>query len=292
MVPLILFAVGLSQPLNSFGDAPAGNNQEMNHELYHETDRPQFHFTAKQGWLNDPNGLVYYDGEYHLFFQFDPLLRGADASKAWGHAVSADLVHWRQLDPALLPDALGPIWSGSAVVDCDNTSGLGRPGKLPLVALYTAAGGKSSESEGHAFTQCLAYSLDRGRTWTKYDHNPVLPQVVAGNRDPRVVWYAPTRRWIMALYLDGDHFGLFASPDLKAWTPIQTLTLPGSGECPDFFEMPVEGTGKNSHERRWIFSAANGQYQAGTFDGTTFAPGNADAARGCRRQHLRSPNLQ
>ena len=120
--------------------------------------------------------------------------------------------------------------------------GLGSPGKPPLVALYTAAGGKSPESLGRDFTQCLAYSLDRGRTWTRYDHNPVLPHIIAGeNRDPKVVWYAPTKHWVMALYLEGSDFALFSSPDLKAWTRLQTLTLPGCDECPDFFEMPVSG---------------------------------------------------
>lgn len=242
-------------------DSPAGE--------YNEAYRPQFHFSAKQGWLNDPNGLVFYEGEYHLYFQWESQLSGADDRKSWGCAVSPDLLHWRQLDDALRPDALGPVWSGSAVVDRDNTSGLGSPGNPPLVALYTAAGGKSPESQGRAFTQCLAYSTDRGRTWTRYAHNPVLPHVAGENRDPKVVWYAPARRWIMALYLEKSDFGLFSSPDLKTWTRLQTLTLPGCGECPDFFEMPVEG----SHgERRWVFTVANGHSLVGTFDGQTFTP--------------------
>lgn len=242
-------------------------------KLYAEKYRPQFHFTAKTGWLNDPNGMGYQGGEYHLFYQYDSMLYGDDALKSWGHAVSTDLVHWKQLNEALKPEVLGPIWSGSAAVDWHNTSGLGHSGTPPLIAIYTAAGGKSPESAGRAFTQCLAYSLDRGRTWTRYAHNPVLANVAGGNRDPKAVWYAPTRRWIMALYLDGDHFGLFSSPDLKTWTQTQAFTLPGSGECPDFFEMPVEGTGKEgTTERRWVFSAANGRYLVGVFDGTTFTP--------------------
>ncbi len=236
--------------------------------MYHEAYRPQFHFTAAQGWLNDPNGLVYYDGEYHLFFQYEAQLSGSDPKKIWGHAVSTDLVHWQQLSDALEPDALGPMWSGSAVVDWNNTSGFGSSGTPPLVALYTAAGGESPESQGRSFTQCLAYSIDRGRTWTKYAQNPVLPHVAGGNRDPKVVWYAPARRWIMALYLDGDQFGLFSSPDLKTWTQTQTLTVPGSSECPDFFPMPVEGT----KEQRWLFTSANGRYFVGSFDGKTFTP--------------------
>ena len=238
-------------------------------ELYKETYRPQFHFSAKTGWLNDPNGLVFYEGEYHLYFQFETQLSGADDRKSWGFAVSPDLVHWRQLDDALRPDALGPIWSGSAVVDWQNTSGLGSPGKPPLVALYTAAGGKSPESSGRDFTQCLAYSLDRGRTWTRYTDNPVLPHIAGENRDPKVVWYAPTKHWIMALYLEGSDFALFASPDLKTWTRLQTLTLPGCDECPDFFEMPVSGS---PNEHRWVFTAANGKYLVGTFDGRMFMP--------------------
>ena len=236
--------------------------------LYHETLRPQFHFTAKTGWLNDPNGLVYFDGEYHLFYQFDTQLVGRDSHKIWGHAVSADLVHWHQLADALEPDALGPIWSGSAVVDWNNTSGFGSPGKPAMVAVYTAAGGRSPESEGRTFTQCLAYSTDRGRTWTKYAQNPALPHVVGENRDPKVIWYAPARRWIMALWLDGDQFGLFSSPNLKEWHQIQTLSLPSSSECPDFFPLPLEGT----TEHRWVFTAGNGHYFVGRFDGETFTP--------------------
>ncbi len=245
----------------------AGHAQDLT-PMYQEAYRPQFHFTARLGWLNDPNGLVYFDGEYHLFYQFDTDLAGRDSSKTWGHAVSTDLVHWQQLPDALEPDALGPIWSGSAVVDWDNTSGLGSPGHPALVAIYTAAGGRSPASQGRDFTQCLASSTNRGRTWTKYAQNPVLPHVAGENRDPKVVWYAPTQRWIMALFLDGDRFGLFSSPDLKTWTQTQTLHLSGSGECPDFFSMPIQGT----KEQRWVFTAANDRYEVGTFDGQTFTP--------------------
>ena len=229
-------------------------------ELYNETYRPQFHFTARKNWLNDPNGLVFSKGEYHLFFQHNP--SGLQAGNlSWGHAVSGDLVHWTQLAVALTPDAHGPVWSGSAVVDWDNTTGFGQGGEKPLVAMYTAA--------GDPFTQCLAFSLDRGRTWMRYDHNPVLPHIIAGDRDPKVVWYAPTRRWIMALYLDGSDFALFSSPDMKTWTRLQTLTLPGCDECPDFFEMPIQGS-PDTH--KWVFTAANGRYQVGSFDGQTFIP--------------------
>lgn len=244
------------------------------HVIYHETSRPQFHFTAQKGWLNDPNGLVYYKGEYHLFFQHNPF--GTEwGHMTWGHAVSRDLVHWQPLPDALKPDALGTMFSGSAVVDWENTAGFQTGAEKALIALYTAAGDTSPESKGQPFTQCLAYSTDRGRTWTKYAGNPVLKHILGGNRDPKVVWHAPTRRWIMALYLDGDRFALFTSPNLKQWTKIQELALPGCDECPDFFALPVQnGAGRSGDAaaHRWVFTAANGRYVLGAFDGQTFTP--------------------
>ncbi len=234
--------------------------------LYDETYRPQFHFTARANWLNDPNGLVYDQGEYHLFFQHNPT--GIEwGNMTWGHATSRDLVHWEQLPNAIEPDPLGTIFSGSAVVDRHNSAGFQVGSRPPLVAIYTAAGDTSPESKGQPFTQCLAYSNDRGRTWTKYDGNPVLNHIVGGNRDPKVIWHAPTQRWIMALYLDGNEFGLFSSPDLKHWEPIQTLALPDCSECPDFFPLPVDG---DKNHIKWVFTAANGHYLIGSFDGAKF----------------------
>jgi fructan beta-fructosidase len=236
--------------------------------LYKETYRPLFHFTPRQNWTNDPNGLVYYRGEYHLFFQHNPT--GINwGNMTWGHAVSKDLVRWQQLADAIRPDALGTIFSGSAVVDRDNTAGFQAGREKTLVALYTAAGGTSPESQGQPFTQCIACSNDRGRTWTKYERNPVLKHVLGENRDPKVVWHAPTRRWIMALYLDKEEYAFFASPDLKNWTELHRITVPGCGECPDFFEMPVDG---DPARRKWVFTAANGRYLIGSFDGARFTP--------------------
>ena len=236
--------------------------------LYAEAHRPQFHFTAARNWLNDPNGLVFYKGEYHLFFQHNP--RGINwGNMTWGHAVSRDLVHWRQRAHALLPDATGTMFSGSAVVDWENTAGFQRGVEKTLVALYTAAGGTSEASKGKPFTQCLAYSTDAGRTWTKYEHNPVLKHVRGENRDPKVVWHAPTRRWIMALYLDKDQFAFYASPDLKQWEHLQDLSVPGRSECPDFFPMAVEG---DETDVKWVWTAADAQYLVGSFDGTRFTP--------------------
>ena len=238
--------------------------------FYGEELRPQFHFTSKIGWNNDPNGLVYHDGEYHLFYQHNPY--GWNwGNMHWGHAVSRDLVHWEELGEALYPDVLGTMFSGSAVVDHGNTAGFAKGDALPIVCVYTAAGGTSHASQGQRFTQCLAYSTDRGRTWTKYDGNPVLSHIAAENRDPKVFWHEPDRKWVMALYLDKNDFALFSSPDFKRWKRMSDVTLPGSSECPEFFEIPVSGDSKKT---RWVFYGGNGLYLVGRFDGVTFTPGS------------------
>lgn len=238
----------------------------MARPIYSETYRPQFHFTPRKGWTNDPNGLVYYEGEYHLCFQHNPF--GNEwGNMTWGHAVSRDLVHWEQLPNAIEPDELGTIFSGSAVVDWENTSGFQTGIEKPIVAIYTSAGDTSELSKGQPCTQSIAYSNDRGRTWTKYEKNPVLGHLRAHNRDPKVVWHSPTRRWIMALYLDENNYALFASPDLKRWTHLQDITVSGCSECPDFLEMSVDGDPKN---KRWVFTGANGRYLIGRFNGRKF----------------------
>ncbi len=229
-------------------------------ELYHEKLRPQFHFTSKRGWNNDPNGLVFYKGEYHLFYQHNPYGWGW-GNMTWGHAVSRDLVHWRELPNALYPDEHGTMFSGSAVVDWNNTAGLQTGVEKTLVCIFTAA--------GHPFTQGIAYSNDRGRTWTKYQENPVLGHVAGENRDPKVIWYAPEKKWIMALYLEQDKYALFSSPDLKHWQKMSEVVIPGDSECPEFFQIAVDGDKQNP---RWIFYGGKGLYLIGKFDGTTFAP--------------------
>lgn len=237
----------------------------MSQALYSEPLRPLFHFTAEKGWLNDPNGLVYANGEYHLFFQHNPF--GTEwGNMTWGHAVSTDLVHWKQLPNAIEPDERGTIYSGSAVTDPENTSGL----NADLIAFYTSAGGKSDASKGQPFTQSLAYSRDKGRTFVKLP-KPIISHIEAENRDPKVAWHAASRSWVLALYLDHERFALFTSRNLKDWTLVQNLVMPGSAECPDFFEMPVMG----SRERKWVFTSANGRYRIGSFDGKKFRPETA-----------------
>jgi fructan beta-fructosidase len=229
--------------------------------MYTEKLRPQFHFTSRRGWNNDPNGLVFYKGEYHLFYQHNPY--GWNwGNMHWGHAVSRDLVHWTELDEALYPDESGTMFSGSAVVDENNTGGFQKGAEKTLVALYTAAGGDDPFTKGKKFTQCLAYSNDKGRTWIKYDKNPILPHIVGGNRDPKVLWYAPENKWLMALYLDKNDFALFDSKDLKSWNELQRFSVQGEIECPEFFEL----------DGRWVFYGANGKYLVGSFDGKKFTP--------------------
>ena len=236
--------------------------------LYREPLRGQFHFSSRRGWNNDPNGMVFFNGEYHLFYQHNPY-GWAWGNMHWGHAVSADMVHWRELGDKLAPDDLGAMFSGSAVVDWKNTSGLGKDGKPPLVLLYTAAGNPT--------TQCLAYSND-GRTFTKLASNPVLKQITDGNRDPKVIWHEPTQKWVMVLYVElagkkhTVHF--FTSPNLRDWT-LASITEGGVDgdrflfECPDFFELPVDGDASKS---KWVLTAADSNYAIGTFDGVTFNP--------------------
>ena len=244
---------------------------------YDEPLRPQFHFTPARHFMNDPNGLVFYKGEYHLFYQHNPLGERW-GHMSWGHAVSPDLLHWQHL-PVALHEADGVmIFSGSVVVDWRNTSGFctaEADDRSCLVAVYTGHGdGKQ--------TQNLAYSNDRGRTWTKYAKNPVLDLGLKDFRDPKAFWHEPTRRWIMVAVLPDQHeVRFFASADLKAWTPLGEFGPAGATggvwECPDLFELPIEG---EPGRTRWVLDVdinpggiaggSGGQYFIGTFDGTRF----------------------
>ncbi|WP_224491408.1 glycoside hydrolase family 32 protein [Robertkochia flava] len=258
-----------------------------NNLLYNEQYRPQFHFSPPEKWMNDPNGLVYHQGVYHLFYQYypDDIVWGP---MHWGHAVSEDLIHWQHKPVALYPDDLGYIFSGSAVVDTDNTSGLGSGGKAPLVAVFTYHDPEKEPLGGNDHqTQGIAYSLDNGDTWEKYQGNPVLANDTFKDfRDPKVYWDEDSARWMMLL-VAGDHLRIYSSPDLINWTYLSEFGRDrgahgGVWECPDLFPLKVEG----SDEEKWVLlisinpGGPNGgsatQYFVGDFDGTTFTSDQED----------------
>jgi sucrose-6-phosphate hydrolase SacC (GH32 family) len=224
---------------------------------YDEPYRGQFHFSAPMGWLNDVNGVWYYGGLYHLSYQAYPYSLEGDA-KHWGHATSPDMLHWTHwpimLDPGV--NVPGDAWSGSAVVDVDNTSGLATGQNPVIVAIYTAT------TKG----TCLAYSNDLGVTWQAYAQNPVAIGGPNGDtRDPHVFWHAPTKRWICAHYDAG--INIYTSPDLKNWT--KTSHVDFGFECPDMYELPLDG---DVNRTKWVLQDASGSYLLGQFDGTTFVP--------------------
>ncbi len=251
-------------------------------ESYHEQHRPQFHYSPPQQWTNDPNGMVYFEGEYHLFYQHHPE-SNVWGPMHWGHAVTKDLAHWENLPIALYPDSLGTIFSGSAVVDWKNTSGFGKDGQPPLVAMFTYHSEKLlKEGKNNHQTQGIAYSTDRGRTWTKYEGNPVIPNPggIPDIRDPKVIWHEASKQWVVALAV-GQHIEFWGAPDLKKWTKLSEFgeKFGGHGgvwECPDLFPMEVDGTA----ETKWVLivninpggpnGGSVGQYFVGNFDGKNF----------------------
>ncbi len=237
--------------------------------LYKEKLRPQFHFSSKRGWLNDPVGLMYYAGEYHLFYQHNPF-GWSWGNMTWGHAISKDLVHWKELGDALHPDELGMIFSGSGVVDWKNTTGFQTGDEPPLICIYTSAGdvdGLHAWSKGKPFTQGIAYSNDRGRTWTKYEGNPVQGHLNHQNRDTKVIWWEETNEWVLVLYLIDERMAFFRSGDLKRWE-LQSL-LKSFHECPELFQLAVDGDQDN---KKWIHHGGSGAYLIGDFDGSKFTP--------------------
>lgn len=240
--------------------------------LLSESDyRPIYHFTPPTNWMNDPNGLVYYKGQYHLFYQYNPN-GNVWGPMNWGHATSTDLCNWQDLPIALRPDNLGTIFSGSAVIDVNNTAGFKSGAEDPMIAIFTHNGQQQYQS--------IAYSNDKGMSWTKYNSNPVLANSGFSDfRDPKVFWYSPGQKWIMVLAA-GNKVNLYASSDLKSWTFLSDFGADvgahsGVWECPDLFELPVEGT----NSRKWVLLVScnggpNGgtatQYFIGNFDGTSY----------------------
>ncbi len=234
--------------------------------------RPYLHFTARRGWINDPNGL-HFDGErYHMFFQHNPagILWG---NMHWGHAVSEDLLHWKEEDDVLFPDRFGTMYSGSAVVDEKGVSGLGDK----VTCLFytscgdTSNGGNSLLSHGMESLQHLAYSADGGQTFVKYEGNPIVDEVTKENRDPKVIWAEELGCYLMALYLECNDYLLLTSSDLIHWESRQRLTVAGESECPDIYPLTVEG---HPEERLWVLTGASDRYVVGRLypDGELFRP--------------------
>lgn len=238
-----------------------------------ETYRPVYHHTPMYGWMNDPNGMFYKDGVYHLYFQYNPY-GSMWANMTWGHSTSTDLTHWTYEGTAIVPDAWGAIFSGSCVVDKDNTAGFG---KGAVVAFYTSA---KSTPWGDVQSQSMAYSLDNGKTFIKYEHNPILTSTERDFRDPKVFWYAPGKHWVMMLAV-GQEMQIYSSDNLKEWKKESSFGAMqgahgGVWECPDLVEVAVEG----SKEKKWVlicnlnpggpFGGSAAQYFVGSFDGKKF----------------------
>lgn len=244
--------------------------------------RPSYHFTPLYGWMNDPNGMVYKDGEYHLYFQYNPY--GSKwGNMHWGHAVSRDLIHWEHLEPAIARDPVGHIFSGSSVVDKKNTAGFG---KDAIIAIYT------NNSVKHDEVQCIAYSNDNGRTFTKYEGNPVLTPFdgLKDFRDPKVFWYEKDKCWFMIVSADKET-RFYKSKNLKKWDYVSAFgkglgQQPCQYECPDFFQLPVNGDEKN---KKWVmtmninpgcwFGGSATEYFVGDFDGKNFTCPDANEVK-------------
>lgn len=255
------------------------NTSKQKSDYYQEQYRPQFHFSPEANWMNDPNGMVFYEGEYHLFYQYypDSTIWGP---MHWAHAVSPDMVHWDHLPVALYPDSLGYIFSGSAVIDWNNTSGLGKDGLPPMIAIFTHhdMAGESVQTNKFQY-QSIAYSNDKGRTWTKYAGNPVVANPgIKDFRDPKVIWDTDSGQWVM-VFAAYDKALFYTSPNLIEWKKTGEFGIENDTrlwECPDLFPIKVQG----SEEKKWILITSiqkegpNGgtatSYFVGDFDGQTF----------------------
>jgi fructan beta-fructosidase len=284
-----LLVLSICIPLSSCGTRD--NNKSTSAGIisgyYNEKYRPQFHFSPEAHWMNDPNGLVYFEGEYHLFYQYYP-----DSTvwgpMHWGHAVSKDLIHWEHLPVALYPDSLGYIFSGSAVVDANNTTGFGSDGKPPMIAIFTYHNPELEKSGSKIFqNQGIAFSNNRGRTWTKYSGNPILKNPgVRDFRDPKMFWYSKTGKWELIMAVN-DRVHIYSSPNMKEWMLESEFGMGigahgGVWECPDLFPLKIEG----SDVTKWIMlvsinpggpnSGSATQYFTGDFDGHKFVPDNTE----------------
>ncbi len=226
--------------------------------------RPKLHFAPAVGWHNDPNGMIYADGFYHLYYQWNPYGCGW-GNMHWGHVKSRDLYHWESEGMAMAPDEKGTVYSGCGLQDKDNLLGYGRDA---LLFFYTSAGGRNqwSADVGNLFTQRLAYSTDGGKTLQQSDKF-FMPNVIYENRDPKIFYHEASKAFIMVLYLDGYDFAIYRSENLTDWTETQRISVPGMWECPDLLELDVKNV---PGEKKWVFWSADGYYQTGEFDGYTF----------------------
>ena len=225
--------------------------------LYSEPLRPQIHFTTKNGWLNDPNGLIYLDGTYHMFYQYNPA-EDHWGNMHWGHATSTDLIHWKEEKIALFPDDRGTMFSGSAILDEKNLLGKNTDNQKAALLYYTTTS---------PFSQCLSYSIDGFQKIENYSGNPVIANIEGENRDPKVIFCDELDCYILALYLRNDIYCIFKSNDLVNWVELQRLRLPGDNECPDIFPL----TDRDGN-RKWVFSGAHGRYLVGKFENGKFEP--------------------
>lgn len=233
-------------------------NSKMD-SLYHEKLRPKIHYSVPTGWNNDPNGMVYYDGIYHMFYQFNPA-GNTWGNMHWGHATSKDMIHYKEDKVALTPDFLGAVYSGSAIVDYDNVSGLKENENDPIILFYTAA--------GFRFNQCIAYSTDKGKTFKRYEKNPIIPFLTFWNRDPKVIKCEELNCYVMALFLqdEDNNFILYKSTNLLDWIELQRVPINGDYECPDIYKIKVEETG----EYVYVLQGACGGYIIGNIKNGKF----------------------
>lgn len=232
--------------------------------LYKEELRPKVHFSTRQGWINDPNGLVF-DGEnYHLFYQHNPCDHQWE-NMSWGHAVSPDLIHWEEKDIALYPDEFGTMFSGSAIIDEKNLLGKQVGNKKTILLYYTAAAQKHTEHKN--FTQCLAYSTDGGKTFVKYENNPVIDFIKGENRDPKIVWCPELNCYLLALFLDGFEYAIFKTDNLVNFTEWFRFTAPEENECPDIFRLKAD-----DGKYKWVFIGAHDVYVIGEIKDNKFIP--------------------
>ncbi len=231
--------------------------------LWREPLRPKVHFTVENGYNNDPNGLIFHNGVYHMFYQHNPC-SPQWGNMHWGHATSPDLIHWTEQDCALYPDQMGTMFSGCAIEDTENLTGLGENGKPPMLLYYTAAGNESILSKDEKFTQCLAYSNDDGKSFKKYMQNPIIEFVTDHNRDPKVVWVDEMRKYVMVVYLSENLYRMLTSVDLLNWNVLKDIHIRNERECPDLYLL------KCGNERKWVISGASDYYIIGRFTPNAF----------------------